>query len=1663
MNYQRKNIMFRLKFYAAALALVVGLFTAFVQTAHGQTIINPSFETDNVPPSPGYGAITGWTGGSGINNASGPFTDNGTIPDGQKAAFLQGGVALRQTVSGFTVGESYRLRYYENRRNAGSAANLQVTAGGATIVATHEVAAVGGTNPYVLKVSEPFTAAAALDIAFITSGTGDYTVLLDKIEIGRNLVVTNNNDSGAGSLRQAMIDAPAGSAISFSNAVRGTIALTSGDIVIDKNLTIVGPGADALIVSGGGVYVNSGVTAAVSGLTISDGGGIYNRGNLTLTDSIVRRNTGRGGFFIQVSSTTVEQIRGGGIYNRGTLTVAGSVISENRAQYGGGIYNQGSIGGGTLIITNSTVSQNTSEKTGGGIYNGTLDEDGNTSNNVYGCVTVNNSSIIGNSASLNPTEWNTIANTFDERAGGGLANEGGISTLTNSTVSGNLEFRACVGGCLPATGGVGIVNRGATVHYAPGEVNLINTTVADSIYSRGTVNARNSIVGFSFDGTLNSQGYNLITNTLNTTITGDTTGNILNTAARLAPLGFYGGLTETHALLSGSPAINSGNTATSPAADQRGAARVSTADIGAFELNNSANGGNFVVRLPDAFTETAYSYLIVPGRGSFSYTVSSGGAPTGFSLIDEEGYVSIGGRTSQTGVFNFSVTVTNGTDSFVTDYTVRVLDSGLPPLPGGCRANPVVTNKVGIGEGTLRQAVIDVCAGGTISFSAAVRGTIDLTRGRLIINKNLTIQGPGAGGLTIRNAAGVSNTGSFLVNSGVTAVIASLTVRDGFISGIRNQGTLTLTNMSVSDNLGNGILNSGTLTVANSIISRNGTITDGLTTSTDSGGGISSITGALTVTDSIISDNYASNGGGISATNVTITNSTIRNNKGGSGGSERGGGGLVISDGTATVTNSTISGNLSRVSSNTTGGAIRIEGGTLRLINSTVAYNETRNAGARGNVGGIYIGGTATLITRNSIIAMNDAAYNIFRFGGTLTSEGYNLIGNNFGTITGDTTGNIIGTANAPIDARLGLLAFNGGVTETHALLTGSPAINAGNTATSPAFDQRGAPRVGTADIGAFEFNSTPPAPVADLTVTKTHTGNFTQGNTGKTYTITVSNSGSGATSGLVSVTDTLPNGLGAVDIGGAGWSCNFSNLTCTRSDVLGAGASYPAITLTVNVAANAPGSVTNIASVSGGGETDTSNNQAADPTTITAAARYAISGTVRYGIMDSGQTPAAISGVNLGLTGSATSSAISSVSGGYQFSNLFGGNYTVTPSKTGEVKGINSLDATRIQQHLVGLTTLSANQLIAADTDGSGTVNSLDATRIQQRAVGMQTANIIGQWKFAPANRQYSALAGNANSQDYQAVLVGEVSGNWASAASFADDSETEEVLPKQESLIETADRFENVLSEQIDERMKQSADLESNGIASTGAKSQSAVAGGGEGTPVNVSLPPNAAASTGSSITIPVTVERVRIGQAIESFDFTVFYDPAVLQLASPAGSNTGTLSANCSVLANSPLSGRMVVSGACATAITTITGGVLYNLQFNVIGSSGQQTGLLFDSPSTGTQTFQFNSGTPAANTINGLFSVLGPTTASVTVSGKVTNNQGRGIRNVLITMTDSQGRARTAQTTAFGYYKFESVAAGETVTISAKARRFRFNQSSIVRTTNESVADADFVSE
>jgi uncharacterized repeat protein (TIGR01451 family) len=143
-----------------------------------------------------------------------------------------------------------------------------------------------------------------------------------------------------------------------------------------------------------------------------------------------------------------------------------------------------------------------------------------------------------------------------------------------------------------------------------------------------------------------------------------------------------------------------------------------------------------------------------------------------------------------------------------------------------------------------------------------------------------------------------------------------------------------------------------------------------------------------------------------------------------------------------------------------------------------------------------------------------------------------------------------------------------------------------------------------------------------DVVVTKTHTGDFPRGSTG-TYTLTVTNNGTAPTFGTVSVADTLPAGLTATAISGTGWTCTLATLTCTRTDILAAGASHPPITLTVSVAANAANSVTNTAAVTNAaeGSTRTSNNTATDPTNISAVADVRITKTNNTNSLVTGTT----------------------------------------------------------------------------------------------------------------------------------------------------------------------------------------------------------------------------------------------------------------------------------------------------------------------------------------------------------------------------------------------------------------------------------------------------------
>ena len=402
------------------------------------------------------------------------------------------------------------------------------------------------------------------------------------------LTVTNTDDSGIGSLRDTIDVAQAGDTIQFDAALNGqTITLTTVQILIDKNLTINGPGADKLTVrrssaNGTAAFrlfeISKSVT--LNGLTLANGnspewgGAISFYGpELTIANCVISGNNAEYGGGVYVSS---------GYAPRATIT--NSVISGNSAEYGGGIYVHHVPGAyiaqpGRLVMTNSTISGNVATSLGGGLYN-------------RGVSTITSSTISANVATMDAAG-----------GGGGIYSENSL-TVTNSTISGN---SASLGG--------GIRNAQLHFFFSPGTSNITGSTIVGNSasegggiysFSPGTQRSRNSIIarnssanGPDMKGDLASQGFNLIGNNSGANISTPQASDQIGTSAAsidplLGPLQNNGGPTFTHALLLGSPAIDKGESS-GATADQRGLGRRKDipalanapggdgADIGAFE------------------------------------------------------------------------------------------------------------------------------------------------------------------------------------------------------------------------------------------------------------------------------------------------------------------------------------------------------------------------------------------------------------------------------------------------------------------------------------------------------------------------------------------------------------------------------------------------------------------------------------------------------------------------------------------------------------------------------------------------------------------------------------------------------------------------------------------------------------------------------------------------------------------------------------------------------------------------------------------------------------------------------------------------------------------------------------------------------------------------
>jgi len=447
--------------------------------------------------------------------------------------------------------------------------------------------------------------------------------------------VTNTNDNGPGSLRQALADANNGDIINFDPTLNGrNVGLASAELVIDKSITINGPGSNLL-----GIYRSSqtgfrifhvmpGISATISGLTISGGGdvvqpgggGILNDHAILTIDSCVVQNS----FAAEFSS-------GGGVFNDGsggsaTLTILNSSVSANYADgAGGGIYNYAyNDGSATVSLMDSTVNDNTAAHsdfpccgsgTGGGVYNsgGTLTITNSVvSNNLAGVTDpfpFGNGGGIFNDGTLMITD-STISGNEAYLSGGGIEN-GGTLTIDGSTVtrnrasgvhdgqpwghgggiSGTVTFtNSTLSGNYASLNGGGIDGGGAITNSTLSDNNGGGISVSASLEIGNTIlNAGARGANISNNGAMvTSHGYNVSSDDGGGFLNGP--GDQINTDPLLGPLQNNGGPTSTHALLPGSPAIDTGDPKFTPPPlyDQRDSPFVrvfnNRIDVGSFEV-----------------------------------------------------------------------------------------------------------------------------------------------------------------------------------------------------------------------------------------------------------------------------------------------------------------------------------------------------------------------------------------------------------------------------------------------------------------------------------------------------------------------------------------------------------------------------------------------------------------------------------------------------------------------------------------------------------------------------------------------------------------------------------------------------------------------------------------------------------------------------------------------------------------------------------------------------------------------------------------------------------------------------------------------------------------------------------------------------------------------
>jgi uncharacterized repeat protein (TIGR01451 family) len=1144
-----------------------------------------------------------------------------------------------------------------------------------------------------------------------------------------NCTVTNNlaqQDGGAilnklGSL--ILTDTTINSNQCYGNGggidnIDGTVTITGGSI---ENGFLGG--------SGGAVY-NDGGTVTVSNASIEtnnavgNGGGIDNEaaGTLTVNDSTLYDNNGRngGGIFNAAGATATvtggtftsnfDTYSGGAIENQGNLTVTGVTFERGGSGFGGAIDSSGS-----LVVYDSFFGYSIANQGGG------LDNETN-----------------GNATVVNSTFYDNSANN----AGGNVANSGGTLLLTNCTLS------------------LGLAAAGGGIANSSGSVTLANTLVAGNLtpYTYQPNDISGAITA----------DYSLIGNTGGVTLSPSSANNLLNVNPEIMPPFNDGGSTDTCALEPGSPAIDAGSDRLAVDAsgnplktDQRGGIfeRISgkSVDIGAFEYNvfnlvvsttSDENDGN------DSYGHLSLREALeladqnIGGSNLITFDPTVFATPQAIRLNPEDGPIAISTNTSITGpaaevtivgddlgrVFETTYSQLMPVTTTLSDLTIegggiynaefnsltlenctltRNDDTPSPYVNGGALDN--------LGTATLDDSTLSDNTG---TFGGAIYNRDEMTLIDCTITGNATgsfhlynYTFPGSGGA-------IYNFGDLTINE--TSITGNTTIGDG--GAIAGDGSVSISESSIS---GNSALGGGGIESFSGEISLIGTsVSDNHATY---GGGISN-GGTLSVQNCTISGNSAQTGGGIynSAGTARIVGTTISNNSASVGGGLVNGYAFALGQVITTVANCTFYGN----TASSEGGAVYSTLGYLSFTNCTITANQAaRGAGLDLMDKDAAYGYYDVVTAANTIVADNrDAGTTSDDLAGSITAS-YDIFGATAnGTFLAGSGNNILGVT----DPGLGSLASNGGPTQTCALLPGSPAIDAGDSALALlldvtqqdpsgmtgavplAIDQRGLSRlVGTAvDIGADEYQS-------DLSATLEPVVSTAVTGQSLTYTITVTNNGPDAAA--PTLTDVVPAGtiLRSWSTSAAGWVLTTptvnEQVTATASpaagDTLLPGTSAT-FSLTVQVVGLFGAVVTNEASVGPTtDDTNLANNATASDQTVVVLGISSITP------VSPNPRNTAVSDIDVTFDepinlGTFTRSALTLTNNGG--ANLITGaaNVSLVSGSTYQIGGLAGLTEAN------GEYTLTVNSSGIEDSDGNWGANSLSTTWLMDISPPTSTVN---------------------------------------------------------------------------------------------------------------------------------------------------------------------------------------------------------------------------------------------------------------------------------------------------------------------------------------------------